>query len=123
MALNTRHMIVERHPVAGRMAGQRDGVRGYAQRLQPQLPQQPPAHLSSLPSQVRCLRTATSGLSWHIRNWIASNNDPVRCDTDKSGSLQAGRPAVLSGTVGSKAGVPTTFTVGSAAGSPEAPKG
>lgn len=118
MALNTRFMIVERHPVAGRMAGQRDGVRGYG--LQPQ---QPPAHLSPLPLQVRCLPTASSRLSPNARSWIdlAINRD--WCAADKPGRLQAGRPAVWFGTVGSKAGAEATFSVALTAGSPEAKRG
>lgn len=115
--LNTRHMIVERTPFAGRVIGQRNGVQGSLLR------QQPPAHLSALPLQVWCLPTAASRLSAAFRHRFSlMAGTIVGAANDKAGRLQAGRPAVWLGTVGRKAGTCSTYC-GAVAGSPEAPRG
>lgn len=118
MAISTRHMIVERRAVAGRMAGQGNGVPGYDLPLPSS---QPPAHLSALPSREWCLLTAPFGFS--TRTCDRYGHQPlVDGDANDPGRLQAGRPAVLLGTKRRKAGLFPT-RVGACAGSPEAAKG
>jgi len=116
MATITRQMIVERHAVAGRMAGQRFGVQGYDLQ-QPQ----PPAHLSALPFPVWCPITKSSELSTLTIRQRDIKPLADRCAND-TGRLQAGRPAVIVGTIRSRAGISPALA-GHSAGSPEAVRG